>query len=1189
MRKSLLCAVLFAALPFILGAGQAKAQDCNFNSVPDADDIAAATSADCQADGVPDECQRLVSAGMMVNGLEATADVILALVPDIAAFELDGGDNYISDGLSDMYDSGNYLNTNLASEFDYTGGVLVASDEIFGAGSHFFTWHQPGLFVMMAEDIQINNFSITGETGADGSGMAGSESFPMTHKGMAYTIFAKRTGNSGDPSINQLIVLKGLGQGIEQSIEYDTDDDFHSLIGMAGYGRLLYVLTARDNEQPLANGDAIALVQAILDQASDCDVNDVLDACDISDNPSLDCDDNGVMDACERVDCDNSGVHDACEILADPSLDCEGNGILDVCEYVDCDANDNHDGCDIAADASLDCDGNWVIDSCEWPDCDSNGIADICQLLDGSSEDCNANQIPDDCDLSSGFSTDLNDNGLLDECEDCNGNGLPDDMDIAAATSLDQNNNALPDECEDCNANGLPDDMDITAGTSLDCDGNGLPDECEIEGNDCDSNGILDVCDIADGTHEDCDGNGVPDLCELSVVDVSFVGFSWDSSSLTLSASCDDCMIGVIPLGFEVSLGGRIFTHFVQSANGYVELLADGDASLALEYGFLSNITDQDPAHTFILAGYDDLTSEYYGYFGSSVAEDRAVFTWHTETYYDDEDGYLNTFQVVLFRNGDIRFNFKLGDYYSYDYDLVSGLFLGYETRLWLPVVEGDLPSYSSWLITIRGDCNENGVLDVCDIDDGQSEDCDADLIPDECEYDADGDGIIDDCDTCSAHDGLIGAVCDSEFDPDMCATGHYTCPNGELFCDDDAADDLLQEGLACDSPIDADTCESGILDCTWGVMICSDDDADDDLDGDGIFDCEDSCEGDDAMIGAACDSAEDADSCATGVFNCDTGWLLCTDDAADDDADADGIGDCDDSCDGDDALIGAACDGDDADACATGTWDCGTGSLICSDDAADDDADDDGIGDCEDSCDGDDALIGAACDGDDADACATGAWDCGTGTLLCTDDAAEDDADADGVSDCEDDCVGDNSLVGQACDSTVDADDCATGTWSCAGGTLTCLDNDADDDADADGVYDCDDGCPLDADKSAAGECGCGVSDADTDADGVLDCNDGCPMDADKSAVGECGCGVSDADTDADGVLDCMDNCPAIANPEQTDADSDGIGDACAGDDGSVSGSSGCGCAAGGDQASPPWFLLGLGLLVALRRRRKL
>ncbi len=165
-------------------------------------------------------------------------------------------------------------------------------------------------------------------------------------------------------------------------------------------------------------------------------------------------------------------------------------------------------------------------------------------------------------------------------------------------------------------------------------------------------------------------------------------------------------------------------------------------------------------------------------------------------------------------------------------------------------------------------------------------------------------------------------------------------------------------------------------------------------------------------------------------------------------------------------------------------------------------------------------------------------------------------DEDGDGIINGEDDCSGDNTLIGQSCDSPVDVDDCASGTWSCSTGTLICLDNDADDDADADGVYDCEDDCPLDGEKSAPGECGCGVP---------------------------------EVDTDADGVLDCMDNCPAIANPEQADEDSNGIGDACAGGGNSSDPTdSGCGCATRGEQPPPLWLLFGLGLLAVLRRSRR-
>ena len=89
-------------------------------------------------------------------------------------------------------------------------------------------------------------------------------------------------------------------------------------------------------------------------------------------------------------------------------------------------------------------------------------------------------------------------------------------------------------------------------------------------------------------------------------------------------------------------------------------------------------------------------------------------------------------------------------------------------------------------------------------------------------------------------------------------------------------------------------------------------------------------------------------------------------------------------------------------------------------------------------------------------------------------------------------------------------------------------------------------DGCPVDANKTTAGTCGCGVADTDTDSDGTPDCTDGCPTNPNKTAPGTCGCGVADTDTDGDGRADCVDNCPAISNADQRDCNANSIGDVC-------------------------------------------
>ena len=89
--------------------------------------------------------------------------------------------------------------------------------------------------------------------------------------------------------------------------------------------------------------------------------------------------------------------------------------------------------------------------------------------------------------------------------------------------------------------------------------------------------------------------------------------------------------------------------------------------------------------------------------------------------------------------------------------------------------------------------------------------------------------------------------------------------------------------------------------------------------------------------------------------------------------------------------------------------------------------------------------------------------------------------------------------------------------------------------DTDGDGTIDGCDECPEDANKVAAGLCGCGLDDSldedgdgtpdcldlcrgqndrrDSDGDGTVDCFDDCPDDGGKTAAGQCGCGTPDAE----------------------------------------------------------------------------
>ena len=63
-------------------------------------------------------------------------------------------------------------------------------------------------------------------------------------------------------------------------------------------------------------------------------------------------------------------------------------------------------------------------------------------------------------------------------------------------------------------------------------------------------------------------------------------------------------------------------------------------------------------------------------------------------------------------------------------------------------------------------------------------------------------------------------------------------------------------------------------------------------------------------------------------------------------------------------------------------------------------------------------------------------------------------------------------------------------------------------------------DRCEDDDEKTAQGECGCGLRDIDTDDDGTPDCLDECPLNPEKTKPDSCGCGVTEnVECDASGL----------------------------------------------------------------------
>ncbi|MEM1166884.1 MAG: M12 family metallo-peptidase [Planctomycetota bacterium] len=87
----------------------------------------------------------------------------------------------------------------------------------------------------------------------------------------------------------------------------------------------------------------------------------------------------------DLTDCDENGQPDSVQFVIDPASDCDGDGVIDVCQGGDCDGNGIVDACEIDADAALDCNQDGELDSCQiasgaLDDCDLSGTPDVCDL-----------------------------------------------------------------------------------------------------------------------------------------------------------------------------------------------------------------------------------------------------------------------------------------------------------------------------------------------------------------------------------------------------------------------------------------------------------------------------------------------------------------------------------------------------------------------------------------------------------------------------------------------------------------------------------------------------------------------------------------------------------------------------------------------------------------------------------------
>lgn len=382
---------------------------------------------------------------------------------------------------------------------------------------------------------------------------------------------------------------------------------------------------------------------------------------------------------------------------------------------------------------------------------------------------------------------------------DCNENGVPDADDILLGTSEDCNENAKPDECEDqsdCNENGELDFCDLYTGHSVDCNTNDIPDDCELEGNDCNhnaipdgcesstdcnGNSIQDFCDIANGTVEDCNANGVPDVCEFSApipfYSADFEGglpSGWTTSSLWhISTVCPRAS----------SCDGSSWTYF-----GY-------DATCDFNNGALRvDGTLQMPAIN-LPTGTTGLTLSYCSAYAGEAGNSNTSgndWAWVSVNGIEWDDVSLDGNQA---------------DWETREVDLLPFAGQTVTIRFRFDSRNGTLNSTLGWQVDkvvlsaiYEGvnDCNSNLALDSCEIETGQTADCNRNGLPDDCETsvicqcegtvrgDVSGDNLVSGPDVQKFTDCYMGGNVNAPGCPcaDMNASGTFESTDIGMFVD---------------------------------------------------------------------------------------------------------------------------------------------------------------------------------------------------------------------------------------------------------------------------------------------------------------------------------------------------------------------------------------------------------------------
>jgi uncharacterized delta-60 repeat protein len=210
----------------------------------------------------------------------------------------------INDGGFDLYGDGNFFNTNLTQVYDsikddevnhdlsipsthtqmpnefvcgpgysksayipkYFDATIEDGTDYFGEGSQYFTSMYPGMFVLAATNIDITQFSITGNIGADCGTSLLADVFSITSGPDNYTVFAKTVEAAQyEAAPTHLIIVPGNSEGITHLYDESSCYDDHGVDGISGKKELYSIIMSKLDGTQMTTSEMRNVAQKFLD------------------------------------------------------------------------------------------------------------------------------------------------------------------------------------------------------------------------------------------------------------------------------------------------------------------------------------------------------------------------------------------------------------------------------------------------------------------------------------------------------------------------------------------------------------------------------------------------------------------------------------------------------------------------------------------------------------------------------------------------------------------------------------------------------------------------------------------------------------------------------------------------------------------------------------------------------------